>query len=312
MTKHRDTATLFIGDINVDVMMGGLAGPPVPDCEIACTSFDVVMGSTAVLAAVAYRCLGGNTAFLGLAGRDEYGDFMVGGLRELGIHTDLVRRTDQVKTGVTVNMVHGRQRTQVTYPGTIAEFDGADIDGSVFDGIRHVHFAGPYQQTRFRPHISGLLRTARQRSVTTSLDPQWDETERWEYMDEWLTQLDYIFLNEDEALSITGARSPEAACHALTSDTCTAVVKLGRRGALVLADGAAHVLPPIDVPVTDTTGAGDNFDGGFLYAALEAGLPPLAAMAFANAVASRSCMFVGGTGARSGREDVRRLMEENA
>ena len=42
---------LYVGDINVDVMMGGLASFPMADKEITCDSFDVVMGSSAVIAA---------------------------------------------------------------------------------------------------------------------------------------------------------------------------------------------------------------------------------------------------------------------
>ena len=43
----------------------------------------------------------------GLAGRDDYGEFMIRGLGELGVKTDLVKRTDRVRTGVTVNLLAG-------------------------------------------------------------------------------------------------------------------------------------------------------------------------------------------------------------
>jgi sugar/nucleoside kinase (ribokinase family) len=46
------------------------------------------------------------------------------------------------------------------------------------------------------------------------------------------------------------------------------VVKLGARGALLMADGKVHRQPALPVPVVDATGAGDAFNGGFLHAFL--------------------------------------------
>src|SRR4051812_6947693 len=74
---------LFVGDINVDVLMGGLVSLPVIDREITCSSFDIAIGSSAVICAAAFASLGGNASFLGLAGSDDYGEFMLRGMKEL-------------------------------------------------------------------------------------------------------------------------------------------------------------------------------------------------------------------------------------
>ncbi|HWR51423.1 MAG TPA: carbohydrate kinase family protein, partial [Bryobacteraceae bacterium] len=197
--------TLFVGDINVDVIMGGMASPPVVDREVPCESWDVVMGASTVICAAAYASLGGDVSFAGLCGQDEYGDFMIRGLHELGINTDMVRRTDKVRTGVTVNMIHANTRTQATYPGTIAAFDGSWLNGDVFAQFDHVHFGGVCLEYKLQPHITRLLEEARDRGVTTSLDNQWDATEEWRYMDEWLPLLNWLFVNEDEAMSLVRA-----------------------------------------------------------------------------------------------------------
>ena len=75
-----------------------------------------------------------------------------------------------------------------------------------------MHFAGPYQQTRFRPEITRLLKLAKDLGMTSSLDPQWDASGRWEYMADWLPLLTYLFVNDDEAKSIAGASDVEQAC----------------------------------------------------------------------------------------------------
>jgi sugar/nucleoside kinase (ribokinase family) len=295
---------LAIGDINVDIMMGGLASLPQVDREITCQSFEITMGSSAAIFAVAYACLGGAISFLGLAGKDAYGEFMLDGMRRFGIGTDLVRRTDQVNTGVTVNLIYQNTRSQVTYPGTIAEFSGSDIGEQVFRGFDHVHFAGPYQQTRFRPEITRLLQLAEGLGMSSSLDPQWDATGRWEHMADWLPLVTYLFVNEDEAKSMAGVGDVQGACLWLAGRTRHPVVKAGAAGAHVVEAGQVIQVPGIPVEVVDTTGAGDTFDAAFLFERLEGAKEIAGAARFANAAAARSCRFVGGVGARSSYQDV--------
>ncbi len=299
---------LFIGDINVDVILGGLESLPVVDREITCRTYDVEMGSTAVLSACAYAALGGEASFLGLAGRDDYGDFMLRGLRERGVNTDLVRRSDSVGTGVTVNLVYGGTRTQITYPGTIAEFDGSGVSEATLKPFSHLHFAGPYLQTRFRPRITGILDMAAELGLTSSLDPQWDPSGTWEFMDQWLPKLSFLFLNSDEAMALSGGGSPVEALEWLAKRTRLPAVKTGADGALLWIDGNPEVVPTFPIQVKDTTGAGDSFDAGFLYATLNQNLKAPGAARFANAVAARSCGFVGGTAARSSVSDIVEFM----
>jgi sugar/nucleoside kinase (ribokinase family) len=292
------------GDINVDIMMSEMTSLPVVDREVYCRNYEVTIGSSGAICACNYASLGGTVYFLGLCGEDEHGRFMLEGMNDFGINTDLVRTTRTVGTGVTVNLTYENTRTQVTYPGTIAEFEGSDIDGSILGQFHHVHFAGPYPQTKFRPEILRLLKLALSLGVSTSLDPQWDPAETWEFMDEWLPNLTYFFCNSDEAVSITGSNSIEEACRLLAAKTPCPIVKTGEEGALCLIDNSVQRFPVYRTEIVDTTGAGDAFDSGFLFVVLEKeyGMPE--AIRFANAAAARSCQFIGGVNNRSSFEDV--------
>ena len=130
---------LMFGDVNVDIMMGGLESLPVPDRETICETYELTVGSSAAICACNYASLGGDVSILGLTGRDENGDFMLREMQSYGINVDHVRRTSEVGTGVTVNLTHGSNRTQITYPGTIAEFDGSSVDRSVVNEFDHLH-----------------------------------------------------------------------------------------------------------------------------------------------------------------------------
>ncbi len=300
---------LFIGEINVDIMMGGLESFPVLDREISCSSFELTIGSSTAICSCAYASLGGDASFLGLAGFDEYGDYMVSGMKKFGINTDLIKRTDKVKTGVTVNLIFEGTRTQVTYPGTIAEFGSPYIDLSVIEGFDHIHLGGLYLQENFLPGVEEVLRFARSHGIGTSLDPQWNESEEWLYMDKWMPHLDYLFVNEDEALSISGAATPLEACEKLGALTACPIVKIGSAGALLWTGKTVLEVPGLKAEVVDTTGAGDSFDAGFFYATLEKGMSREDAALFANASGARSCGYVGGVNARSSCRQVLDFLE---
>lgn len=295
---------LFIGDINVDMIMSGLESFPIKDREITCKTFDVTMGSTAVICACTYAALGGDTSFLGLAGNDDYGDFMIKGMENFAIKTDLISRTDDVRTGVTVNLIYCDTRTQVTYPGTIAEFNDTHVDKSKLSGFDHIHFAGPYLQTGFISEITSLLQWAKNEGMTTSLDPQWDPGETWNYMEEWYSLLTYLFVNTDEALSLTKASKVDDAVRILGEKSRCPFVKAGKEGVFVYNEGNIQLIPAMSVKLVDTTGAGDSFDAGFLFAVLEKNMSIYDAAVFANAVAARSCMFTGGVNARSTYDEI--------
>ena len=74
-------------------------------------------------------------------------------------------------------------------------------------------------------------------------------------------------------------------------------------------DGKIAKARPFSVKVKDTTGAGDNFAAGFLYATFERKMKMKDALRFGNAAGARSCMFTGGVGAKSTYKDIVKFME---
>ncbi len=300
---------VFLGDFNVDIILDGLAGPPAPDREVGCASFDMVLGASCCIAAVAYGHLGGAGALCGLSGDDAFGDFMRARLAEAGIRSDLVGRHPEARTGVTVNLMQAGGRVQVTYAGAMGRFSAEDIDPAMFDGLGHLYVSGIYQADALRLGVGGLLSRARNAGATTSLDCQWDPSEKWQGLDEWLPHVSWLLVNVQEAASMTGRADPGEALEALAGRTPCPVIKAGPAGAWVLDDGRPLLVPARPVRVVDTIGAGDNFNAAFVFAVLEKGLPVVDAVKVANAAAGRSCTFRGGTDARSSWEDVMRFME---
>jgi ribokinase len=297
---------LFAGDANVDFVMTGLAEAPREDREVLCEGFALALGGSTAIAAAAFARLGGSCDFCGLVGDDENGRFVSAALAEAGVGQGALRVTREAKTGVTLNLARGSTRTQVTYPGTLALVDESDAIGSALGDYSHIHISGPYGTPRFLPRVGGILAAARAAGLTTSLDTQWDPSERWLYADEWMPLLSYLYVNEAEASSLSGtALGDESAAWArLAERTPCPVIKLGPRGAY--ADGAQYRGYPAQL--VDPTGAGDTFAAAFLYAVIEEGALLAEALSFAQAAGALACGFAGGASPLLTRERVRELM----
>ena len=72
----------------------------------------------------------------------------------------------------------------------------------------------------------------------------------------------------------------------------------------------AQPLPPFPafgVTAVDTTGAGDVFRAGLIYATLQ-GWPVVESLRFANAAAAASCLSLGAMAGVPGLDEVRRIL----
>jgi sugar/nucleoside kinase (ribokinase family) len=295
---------VFLGDFNVDLILDGLESDPLPDREIGCSSFDTTMGASSCLAAAAYARLGGGAWSCGLRGDDANGRLMVERLAAAGVRTDLLRVSAALSTGVTVNLVRGAARYQITCPGAMAAFSASDVADAVFDGLAHLHVSGVYQTRGLLPGVAGLLRRAVAAGATTSLDCQWDPDETWEGLREWLPAVGWLLVNAQEARSITGRADPREALRGLASMTPCPVVKAGADGAFALDAGAVIAAPAPRVTVVDTIGAGDNFDAGFLFARIEKGMGLAEALRAGVAAGSLACARRGGEAGSSWRDII--------
>ena len=295
---------LFAGDANVDIQMTGLRSPIQVDREVFCDGFAVTVGGSTTIAASVYARLGGQAELCGLVGDDDHGHVLAARLGESGLGLGLLRFSAEQPTGVTVNLVHGSTRTQVTFAGTLAIVDETDAILRELDRFSHLHISGPYGTPRFLPRVAEAVSAARAGGLTTSLDTQWDGTEQWRHLDEWLPSLSYLFVNRDEALSITKRQEVEAAWEELASRTACPLIKLGPDG--VFASGRRHAA--FAVEVVDPTGAGDAFAAGFLYAAGELGMALDGAVRFGCAAGALCCTHQGGVSPFLSRERVIELL----
>jgi sugar/nucleoside kinase (ribokinase family) len=266
--SERAKRVLVVGEINVDLVCQGYHAFPNPGREVLVDDFQMVLGSASAICAMGLARLGTPVVFFGKLGADPLGDFCLTAMRERGIDITQVVVDPRLKTGVTVAITSPVDRALVSYLGSIAAMGEKDVPRALFSRADHLHVSSYYLQEALRPGVRTLLRDAHAAGLTTSLDPGFDPSERWEPdLLETLREVDIFFPNEVELRALTGCSNPEEALRRLQRGSTRAIAKLGAQGTMAIDEKSRclHVAA-LRVEVMDTTGAGDSFNAGFLHA----------------------------------------------
>lgn len=295
---------VVIGELNVDMVASGLAGPPQMGAEIMAEDFELTLGSASAIFACGMAKLGHDVTFISQVGRDDFGEFCLDALRAARIPTNNILRDGSIKTGVTISLSTRRDRALVTYPGAIASLNYGQLKMALLKGQRHLHMTSYFLQSSLRPSFPRIFQEARRMGLTTSFDPNSDPEHAWgEAIGDVLSETDVLLLNESEALQLTRAKSVQSALKVLGQRVSCAVIKLGPKGSLAIKDGEVTSAPGFKVEALDTTGAGDSFAAGFVSAYLR-GESLAESLGAGNACGALSTLKAGGT---AGQPDRRAL-----
>ena len=296
-------AVLVVGELNVDIVLSGMASPPVLGSEVLAQEMRMVLGSASAIFASGVARLGHPVGFVSKTGDDDFGRFCREELQNAGISTDRLLLSLR-PTGATIVLSARGDRALVTHLGAIADLGYGDLPANLFDGFRHLHLTSYFLQERLRPDFSRLICEAKAAGLTVSFDPNSDPSQGWS-PEIWdvIRSVDILFVNEQEAQALTGtSKTPEAIAILAERTACT-VVKRGREGATAVRGAERIHLEAFSVNAVDTTGAGDSFAAGFVHGMLTK-RPLRDCLLLANATGALSATGVGGTAAQPDRETL--------
>jgi len=260
---------LVAGEINPDLILSGNVIPEFGQAEKLVDSATLAIGSSSAIFACGAARLGLMVAFIGVCGDDVFGRFMLDEMqkRNVDVSSVIIRSNEQTGLSVILNQPFDYaqgDRAILTHLGLIADLQASDVSDSLLRKTRHLHVASYFLQSKLQPDLPSLFQRAHSLGLTTSLDTNYDPSEKWLGFDELLSLTDVFLPNKTEALSITQVDNVEFAARRLADKSKLVAIKLGADGALTCKDKEILQSESILVNVVDTVGAGDTFDAGFM------------------------------------------------
>ncbi len=304
---------MVIGELNVDLILsGGEVVPEFGQKEKLVAEMEFVLGSSSAIFACGAAKLGLKTAFIGKLGADDCGRLMLHTLKAAGVATAFIIVEPALKTGLSVNLVRAADRAILTYLGSIAALDAAEVDLSAVRRARHLHVSSYFMQKGLQEGLAAVFAAAREAKLTVSFDTGWDPQEKWDEdgaISRILAHVNVFMPNQEEARAITGASSLEEAVERLSRQVDILVVKRGERGALARRGEETWEHPAFPVEVVDTIGAGDSFNAGFLYGHLS-GLPLAESLRLGCACGAFATTKPGGTAGQPTLAELKKFLAE--
>lgn len=223
-----------------------------------------------------YARLGGKTAFIGMVGRDGFGQFLRQALTEAGIDVSGLGQTEACHTTLAFVHLDGEGDRSFSFyrkPGADLMLRREDVDPELLSHCGVFHF-GSLSLTG-EPSRSATLwaaETARRAGALISYDPNyrpllWDsEGQAAEEMRRALPLADVVKVSEEEMTLLTGETDLERGAGKLADQGAALVlVTRGAGGAYFRAPGGRGLVRAYPVEARDTTGAGDAFLGAMLW-----------------------------------------------
>lgn len=252
------------------------------------SSFQTGFGGKGANQAVMARLLGADVSMVCCVGTDGYGAETLQNFADRGIDTTWARRVPGASGVAPIWVEASGQNRIIILPGANLAMDADVAVAAVNDGPAAGVVAGQFEIPQ--SVTAAAFVAARRRGAITVLNP----APAAPLEGELAAASDWVIPNEVELAALTGQDAgddlPGDDLLRSVADRvgCRLLVTLGEAGsALVATDGMVHRVPAPAVDAVDTTGAGDAFVGGFIWA-MAGGRSEMDAIRIATTVAADS------------------------
>lgn len=303
---------IVVGSLSMDLVLTVPRLPLVGE-TIKGDSFSNFVGGKGNNQALAAAKLGASVSMLGLLGKDNYGDIVLGNLQQNNVDCRHMLRTDKTGTGI-ANIWVGPAGENVIV--IIPNANGAlspqlvEENKAIFDdaAVLLLQLEIPLET------VTRAAQLARECGVKVILNPAPAPADG-KLPAELLGCVDIIVPNETEAMLITGI-NPDTEENALrcaekllAMGPGTVVLTLGARGALIVEQSGNHqFISSFQVKVVDSTAAGDAFLGA-MAAGLADNLTAGQAVKQGCAAGALACTRAGAAPSLPSKEALSTLLE---
>ena len=303
----------IIGGSVIDV----LASPVAPDVfrtgSFPAKEIRLSFGGDALNEAVVLSRFGRDVQLISKIGQDEAGARILSFIKENVLSSESVIVESGTDTSVNIVLIDGQgERHFITNPfGSQRRLSKEDIMPHVETMADIVSFASIFVSSKLDIKAMEELFRAIKEKPGRILAADMTKAKNGETLEDLyglLPYIDYILPNEEEIALLTGEDDPGKNAEILIeAGVSCAVIKCGTKGCLIRTKDELYRIPAYEVEhCVDTTGAGDCFAAGFLWALSEGYSLPQCGQ-FACAAASCAVERVGATdGVVSLEEPMRR------
>ncbi len=282
-------------------------GIPLVDCDV----FHRHLGGAPANVAVGLARLSVRVGLMTLVGPDDFGEFVRRALASEGVDVEGVGRHSRARTGVTFVSVAAdgaRRFLFFRHPSADQMIGPDDVDASLLSRARVLHVgSSTLAREPARSATWKALTAARDAGCLISTDPNW-RPHLWEKpeaarpeLERLLSLADVVKVSDDELAPLVGVDAVEDGARRIRQlGPSLVVVTLGGRGCYFDAPSASGYVAGVQVPVVDTTGAGDGFVAGLWSMLLDGGWQAGdfgRACAFGNFVGAQVVTALGATSA---------------
>jgi len=304
---------LVVGSSNTDLI---IKVPEIPRAgeTLLGGAFQTFQGGKGANQAVAAARGGGDVVFIASVGNDNYGAESIKGYKLDNINTENIKICKNIPSGIAMITISESGENAITVAsGANAELKPEDLDEAeeAFHEAEYmlVQLETPLDTVQKAVEICADFETK------VILNPA--PAPAAELPDQIISRIDIITPNETEAEKLTGVAVTEEQDASRAADVLhkrginTVIITLGSQGAF-LSDritGVSKTVPGFKVEATDTTAAGDVFNGQ-LAVALAEGLALEDAIRQAHAAAALSVQKLGAQSSIPRREETDYFLEE--
>ncbi|MDV6250001.1 ribokinase [Vibrio sp. EA2] len=301
---------VVLGSVNADHVLQ-VPSFPRPGETLHGRNYQVIPGGKGANQAVAAARLNADIGFIACVGDDSFGINIRENFKMDGIDISAVKMQPNCPTGIAMIQVADSGENSICISAEAnAKLTAESIEPDL-DRIGRADYLLMQLETPICA-IEKAARVAKDAKTNVILNP----APARELSDELLACIDVITPNETEAEVLTGVTvtdddSAQEAANVLHSKGIEIVmITLGARGVWLSQNGRGEIIPGFRVDATDTTAAGDTFNGALVTGLLE-GLFLESAIKFAHAAAAISVTRFGAQTSIPTREEVDAFLAEN-
>lgn len=260
---------VLLGDVNIDITLPVATYPP-PGSDAQAPGSIWQLGGTAANTACVLAQLGLPTAIISALGTDPWAEHALAALAQAGVNTELVRHKTHASTGlIFIAVTPDAERTMFCARGANAQLLPADISAATLNSSDLVYLSGhPFLTEPGRSAAWRLIELARANNCALHLDAGLAAVQLCpQEILRLLPELALCTIGMREAQALLKMEQPDAVADALLArGVRCAAIKLGAAGCLLAGTSQRVRVAGFAVDEIDSTGAGDAFCAGLLFA----------------------------------------------